>query len=438
MLFLCIVTNKNCARFFLIDKFINLKTAKPRILVMHDKDGNTGGADIILKEGNYDVTTANSWDRGVAVARKMPPELIILDASVNRAEALDVCRRLKFDEKISGIPVIFISAKTDEDDIREFFEAGAADHVSKPIVKSELIARVKSHAGLRLSDVRHHMLAAALDKYVPELVIDNAGRILYASTAFQNLTAYKESDLLGKNIGFMKHPDLFRSFEDDILDSLKNNYMYYKEISVQSRYGKKVVLNLVLEPVCLPDGEVVGAQCIMTDLTCKKELEHLSITDKLTGLFNRQKLDEVLGYELSQSIRYGSKFSIVILDMDDFKKVNEKLGHLVGDHVLVKLAAILKTCFRDSDTVGRWGGEEFLVVLPKASEEEAVVVAEKIRKLIENGDFDIEGKITASLGTATNRGDITVATMLANADKALYRAKKTGKNKVVSSTGLNE
>ncbi len=124
-------------------------------------------------------------------------------------------------------------------------------------------------------------------------------------------------------------------------------------------------------------------------------------------------------------------FSVILLDLDDFKRVNDTLGHLIGDEVLVKLAKILKTNIRDSDTVGRWGGEEFLVILPKADENEAAIVADKLRKTIEEADFGIGSTITASMGVGSSDGDLNLTVLLSYADKALYKAKKDGKNTVV-------
>jgi len=215
-----------------------------------------------------------------------------------------------------------------------------------------------------------------------------------------------------------------------------NKFTYYKEIDLRTKNGESFIVNTFAEPLKTRNGEVKGAQCFMNDVTSKKELERLSITDKLTGLNNRHKLDQVMSYEFSQFQRYGTGFSVILMDMDDFKKVNDTYGHIAGDRVLVKLANILKANVRDSDTCGRWGGEEFLIIVPKANEEEAAHVAEKLRKSIESESFSIEDPVTASVGVAGIETGSNITKLLSNADKALYKAKRSGKNIVVKASEL--
>lgn len=162
----------------------------------------------------------------------------------------------------------------------------------------------------------------------------------------------------------------------------------------------------------------------------KAELEKLSMTDRLTSLSNRLMLDRVLEAELHRSQRYGSTFSIILLDVDRFKSVNDTHGHPVGDSVLVELAKLLCSRVRDSDVAGRWGGEEFLIVCRDTSADGARILAEKLRVKIGEHSFPVAGCRTSSFGvTGVCKGD-TVASMIARADTALYRAKGAGRNRV--------
>lgn len=161
-----------------------------------------------------------------------------------------------------------------------------------------------------------------------------------------------------------------------------------------------------------------------------RELKRVSGIDKLTQINNRLKLDEVLEYELSITARYETHLSILIFDIDYFKEVNDNFGHLVGDLVLMQFADILKSCIRESDTVGRWGGEEFLAVLPQTRLEDARKVAEKIRASIENADFPEAGHITCSVGAASFCEGDNSEMLLSRADVALYHAKSGGRNQV--------
>lgn len=161
-----------------------------------------------------------------------------------------------------------------------------------------------------------------------------------------------------------------------------------------------------------------------------RELEVLSVTDKLTALFNRVKLDRVLVSEVTRARRYGSALSVVLLDIDHFKVVNDTYGHNVGDEVLVDIADTLRGNVRDSDTVGRWGGEEFLVILPSTNLARAGDVAEKIRVRIAALHLPTVGQVTVSLGVAEYRTGDTEQQLVARADIALYAAKESGRNLV--------
>lgn len=161
-----------------------------------------------------------------------------------------------------------------------------------------------------------------------------------------------------------------------------------------------------------------------------QELKRVSGIDKLTQINNRLKLDEILEHEISISTRYGTDLSMLILDIDYFKEVNDKFGHPVGDLVLLQFAGILKSSVRESDTVGRWGGEEFLAILPQTPLEDARKVAEKIRASIEKADFSEAGHITCSIGAASFLEGDDCEMLLSRADVALYHAKSGGRNQV--------
>lgn len=161
-----------------------------------------------------------------------------------------------------------------------------------------------------------------------------------------------------------------------------------------------------------------------------KELEKLSVTDRLTGLFNRLKLDKVLEDELHRS-QYGTNlFSVILLDIDKFKSINDSFGHPVGDQILIEVANLLNIGTREIDIKGRWGGEEFLIVCRDTGFEIAIGLAERLRSRMDNHVFPIIGKRTGSFGvTAYKKGD-TVSDIVSRADRALYRAKEKGRNRV--------
>lgn len=167
-------------------------------------------------------------------------------------------------------------------------------------------------------------------------------------------------------------------------------------------------------------------------LTQNRQLERLSITDQLTGLYNRLQLDRTLEEERLRQQRYASNACVLLLDIDHFKSINDSFGHLVGDHVLVKIALILQSQVREVDVVGRWGGEEFLIICRETALEGALLLAEKLRAAVQAHEFEHVGRRSVSLGVAMLRQSETVAQTIARADKALYRAKDAGRNRVES------
>lgn len=163
-----------------------------------------------------------------------------------------------------------------------------------------------------------------------------------------------------------------------------------------------------------------------------RELETLSTTDPLTGLANRLRLDDLLANEQAAGEARGTRFSVILIDIDKFKSVNDTYGHQVGDVVLVRISRLLEQHVRVRDVVGRWGGEEFLVICPDADAEEAGVIAERLRQAMAECDIAVTGPKTGSFGVSTYVPGDSIQSMIARADTALYRAKESGRNRVES------
>jgi diguanylate cyclase (GGDEF)-like protein len=162
-----------------------------------------------------------------------------------------------------------------------------------------------------------------------------------------------------------------------------------------------------------------------------QELIKISQTDVLTSLFNRTKLNLQFALEFQRAKRYNRLLSVIIFDIDNFKKVNDELGHLMGDKALIAIAQAAKSNIRSSDTIGRWGGEEFLVICPETSSEDAFLVADKIRKFVKSSSpFDNERICTVSAGVAMLLSEDSMDSLLHRADTFLYQAKYNGRDQV--------
>jgi len=163
----------------------------------------------------------------------------------------------------------------------------------------------------------------------------------------------------------------------------------------------------------------------------QKELMNLSVTDSLTGIYNRLKFNEELQKEIDISRRYGTDFSLVLFDFDDFKVVNDNYGHLMGDKLLIEAAELIKNSVRVTDTFARWGGEEFVILLPHTKHDMAIELAERLRKKNSEHNFEQIGKITCSFGITSFKEGDNVESIMFRVDKLLYAAKLKGKNCIV-------
>jgi len=160
------------------------------------------------------------------------------------------------------------------------------------------------------------------------------------------------------------------------------------------------------------------------------KLEELATTDVLTGTFNRRKFNELILAEIERVRRYGHPLSLLVVDIDHFKRINDTHGHDAGDEVLIVLAGLIRTGIRATDSLARWGGEEFVVLSPEVSVEEAAGLAERLRRAAGTYAYSFVGSVTASIGVAQHRAGETPDELFARADEALYRAKEGGRDRV--------
>ncbi|MEO1816009.1 MAG: diguanylate cyclase [Acetobacterium sp.] len=227
---------------------------------------------------------------------------------------------------------------------------------------------------------------------------------------------YFELDKRDQLIAELKRTGVSENMEIMVND--ENNEMFVGLVSAQA-------INIDGEPHILS---------VIRDITQIKRLEEeiakLSIMDKLTQVFNRPKLDDFLQCELERSERTKATFAIILVDVDSLRSINESYGNPVGDDLLVAVAAMLQNNVRVTDIVGRWSGEEFLIILPDTDEKGAVTLAEKIKTIVENTNFKIVGKLTASFGVSAYRKDLLPATLISRALAARNRAKEKGQNRV--------
>lgn len=266
-------------------------------------------------------------------------------------------------------------------------------------------------------------------------MLDENRNITEVNIALSKMLGYEPSMMLGKTpYEFVDDNNkLFMHYQVQKIDETDHrNY----EIELQKKDGTNIPVNISATTVRDKKGKFLFSFAFIKDISENKKiqerLQELAQTDRLTGVKNRLKLEEVLALEIKRSQRYmESRFSIILFDIDRFKDVNDTYGHDVGDEVLKSVSRLAEKNLRDSDMFGRWGGEEFLIILPGTDLEQGKKVAQKLRKIVEKGEMPNSIKITASFGVSEFKEGDSIDTLIKRADNRLYDAKRTGRNKVV-------
>lgn len=215
-----------------------------------------------------------------------------------------------------------------------------------------------------------------------------------------------------------------------IEDWLLPGFVTYHETETWEKRWEFIAIAGFFSFLALIAPTIIGTQMIRRDQILRQTVIRLSQEDSLTGLYNRRRITELLGNEIQRANRYHTVFSVILADIDHFKAINDQFGHQVGDEVLTKSAKIICSKTRATDLAGRWGGEEFLIVLPETDIGGSFSLAEKIRTQLESADLGEIVHRTASFGVTTFADGDDIENIIARADAGLYAAKRGGRNRV--------
>lgn len=256
----------------------------------------------------------------------------------------------------------------------------------------------------------------------------------------ETIFGYTASEMIGQNMLVLFPPDRLEE-ENLIIEQIKQGKKVVHFETERLRKDHKLIhVSVTISPIFNKIGQVIGASKIARDVSERKileaELQRQAQVDYLTDVCNRRYFMEQAEQEFSRTARYGNNLTLLMIDIDSFKQINDSYGHKAGDAVLKKLAEISLRILREVDTIGRLGGEEFAILLRETLQEGAMEVAERLRESFADEQINLEGQkepihFTVSMGLATlNMADKSIDSLLSRADKALYGAKQTGKNKV--------
>lgn len=273
-----------------------------------------------------------------------------------------------------------------------------------------------------------------IDRNLIMVMTDPSGMITDVSKGFEILSGYAKDELVGLTHRIFHHPDTPKEIFAHLWETISQGQPWSGEIKNRSKSGNSYWSRICVEPLQKED-TTLGYVGIYTNITEHKELLDRASIDPLTGIHNRSKLNLLLAHKVEQSYRDNSIFSILFIDLDHFKMVNDHFGHLEGDRVLVEFTLLTIDTLRSSDLFCRWGGEEFIVVLDKADLDSASIIAEKLRQRTQHYDFGLNTSITLSVGISQYNPNMTIADTIKAADAAMYKAKNQGRNQIVLAKG---
>lgn len=441
-----------------------------RVLVVDDVPANLRLLEAKLRAEYFEVALAASGPEALALATAWSPDIVLLDVMMPGMDGYEVCRRLKAQEATAHIPVVMVTALTDQVERVRGLEAGADDFISKPVDTTLLFARLR--ALLRVKQVldawrQRAETAKELGFETPSAPEEEfiGARVLLAGGDAAEVAVVAEA-LAADGILVEHAPDEAAAWER--LQALLHDLLLVSlplaggdALRLASRlraHGESRDLPLILlaaedqRAAVLRAFDLGASDHVMRPVdppelrarvrnqlrrrryqdllreSLDRSLE-MAVTDALTGLRNRRYVRR----HLDSLLRSGTTAAVLLMDVDRFKPLNDRYGHAAGDAALKEVAARLREHLRAVDVVARYGGEEFLVVMAGAMEEEASAVADRLRAAIADAPVSIGTTalpITMSIGVAVTRGQAASDGLIAAADAALYRAKEGGRNRV--------
>lgn len=451
-----------------------------RVLVVDDVPANVKLLEALLMAEYFDVISATNGKDALDMALNQNPDIILLDVMMPGIDGFEVCRQLKARVETRHIPVIMVTALDQQSDRVRGLEAGADDFLSKPVDDVALFARLKSLVRLKmLTDelrLRHEtgrsigiMEGETAEDYRETsgariLVVED--RQLYADKIYNALSQDYDTTIVSEpeqaigqvgsndfdlaivslslqNCDGLRLCSQIRSLDEArqlplvilVEEDDRNLLMRGLEMGVNDYVLRPIDCNELLARVKTQIRNKRYAEKLRTDLEASLEL---AVIDPLTGLHNRRYLSSHLDNLIKKSAENNHPVSLLILDIDFFKSVNDTYGHDAGDEVLKDFGRRLANNVRGMDLACRIGGEEFVIVMPETDISYAYTVAERIREEVASVPFELSAgrgsiTVTISIGVTTAEDPTeSSSSLLSRADQALYRAKDEGRNRVVA------
>lgn len=399
-----------------------------KILLLED---NISLNRAIVKVLKLDSHTVQSYLDGQDVLNALAEhfDLYILDINVPHVNGLELLKAITAEH--SEANVMMISSNTDLDSLQKAYEFGCVDYLKKPFHLEELRMKIAKltppelTACTSLQQRRKDDTLTKRERALLELLLDNPHSVV--NYTMIEAVVYKEKVMSRDGLRALVRRLRTKLHDDSIHNVIDEGY---------SLSQQPVYLTPGLDKII--EQKTKALEEANNELKLKnRALLKSSNTDPLTGLCNRHKIEECFAHEREMFAESGRTLCLVLMDLDYFKAVNDTYGHNAGDSYLKEITQILKKAFRSSDTIGRWGGEEFVILLPKTDLKTAHEITLRLRDRIEQSGFAQIGRQTASFGLAELHENDSLHSIVDRADAALYRAKKMGRNRVEISAELS-
>lgn len=402
-----------------------------------------------------DVVTVSQNLNAVAIIHEHKPNLVILDISMPGISGFEICKQLKEHRLTSDIPVIFVTSHNDSETERMALMLGAIDFISKPVDIELCRIRVKNHLTIQeqksmLSkinkklDAERKQLATTLRSIADGVIsIDTKGCVTFINPVAQRLTGYKEQDALGKDITLIMNLRSATTRELMINPALyalenKRSMSVAFNATLVSRHGQVCHIEDTASPIIDDQGVVLGAVIVFQDISqtmaMSVEMAYLTHHDQLTGLPNRVYLNDRITQSIAQEVTEQSGLALLLIDIDNFKYINDSLGHSVGDYVILTITERLQRIAGEEITLARVGGDEFAFLVHNRT---SFCTAHQLAKhCLKNASkpIDINGRIhqvSLSIGISFFPQDaVNAEEMMRHADSAMYSSKSNGKNTI--------
>ncbi len=415
------------------------------ILCVDDTPANLLVLESLFETHNdkYNIITVESGHGALGILLSQSIDLILLDVMMPELDGFETAQLVKANKQTEDIPIIFLTAKRDDETIKNAFIHGV-DYLSKPYDEFELFIRVDIHLKLAISQKKLNeqivFNQSVLDSQKSILFIQDGDGLVLTNKSFLNFFNVKSIDEFNSINGCVS--DLFMEYENYFsLHILNDSIHWCDKLSGHEdiEYNILIMDTTIFEPKAFRinvngisnTNKFIVSLTDITQLTTKsKNFEIKATYDALTNIYNRSKFNELINEHYNLFKRYNTPLSFAIFDIDFFKKVNDTYGHMIGDETLITFSKTIDDATRETDIFARWGGEEFVLLMPETSIEEAKTAVEHLRKLIEQTHFKKVKTITCSIGISQFNQDDTIDDILMRSDEALYKAKESGRNKV--------